>query len=194
MLGEGQSGQIQEIGFTLYTQLLERAVDALKSGKIPDYDKPLARATEIDLGVPALLPDNYVPDVHLRLILYKRISHAADNEALREMKIELIDRFGLLPPQAEFLFEATRLRLRCNALGIERLELNARGGRIVFGPEPHIDTLVLIQLIQSKSAEFRFDGKTVLRIIRELEYHDERLEYIDELFDQIADKEAPAVA
>jgi len=194
LLGEGQSGQIQEIGFTLYTQLLERAVDALKSGKIPDYDKPLARATEIDLGVPALLPDAYVPDVHLRLILYKRISHAADNDALREMKIELIDRFGLLPPQAEFLFESTRLRLRCNALGIERLELNARGGRIVFGPEPHIDTLVLIQLIQSKPAEFRFDGKTVLRISRELEYHDERLEYIDELFDQIADKEAPAVA
>ena len=194
LLGEGQSGQIQEIGFTLYTQLLERAVDALKSGKIPDYDKPLARATEIDLGVPALLPDEYVPDVHLRLILYKRISHAADNDELREMKVELIDRFGLLPPQAEYLFKATQLRLRCNKLGVERLELNDRGGRVVFSQVPRIDTLVLIQLIQSHPELYRFDGKSILRITRELEDHEQRFEFIEDLFDQLAEKDEPAVA
>jgi len=178
----------------IYTQLLDRAVNALKSGKIPDYDKPLARSTEIDLGVPALLPDEYVPDVHLRLILYKRISHAADNDELREMKVELIDRFGLLPPQTEYLFKATQLRLRCNRLGIERLELNDRGGRVVFSQVPRIDTLVLIQLIQSHPELYRFDGKSILRITGELEDHEQRFEFIDDLFDQLAEKDEPAVA
>ncbi len=194
LLGEGQSGQIQEIGFTLYTQLLERAVDALKSGKLPDYDKPLARSTEIDLGVPALLPDAYVPDVHLRLILYKRIAHAKDNDTLRELKVELIDRFGLPPPQTDYLFDSTRLRLRCNEMGIERLELNARGGRLVFNDKPAIDTQALISLLQTEPDEFRFDGKSVLRISRDLEYHDERFEYIDALFNRLSNKAPPAVA
>ena len=132
LLGEGQSGQIQEIGFTLYSELLSRAVKALKEGKLPDYDKPLAHGTEVDLGVPALLPEDYVPDVHQRLILYKRVSHAADSEALRDLKIELIDRFGLLPVQTERLFDVMRLRQRCESLGVERLELNPGGARIVF--------------------------------------------------------------
>jgi len=194
LLGEGQSGQIQEIGFTLYTQLLERAVDALKSGKIPDHDEPLARATEIDLGVPALLPNDYVPDVHLRLIIYKRISHAEDTEALRELKIELIDRFGLLPPQAEYLFESTRLRLRCSELGIERMELHPGGGRIVFSSNPNIDTAVLIQLIQTKPDEYHFDGKTVLRVSVKFEHHEERFEFVDALFDKLTPAGEPAVA
>ena len=194
LLGEGQSGQIQEIGFTLYTQLLERAVDALKSGKIPDSDEPLARSTEIDMGVPALLPDDYVPDVHLRLILYKRISHAADDAELRELKIELIDRFGLLPPQADYLFDTTRLRLRCSTLGIERMQLNAHGGRIVFDPKPNIDPVVLIQLIQTKPDEYHFDGKTVLRVTRDFEHHEERFEFVDELFNKLAVTEATATA
>ena len=194
LLGEGQSGQIQEIGFTLYTQLLERAVDALKSGKLPDHDEPLARSTEIDMGVPALLPDDYVPDVHLRLILYKRISHAEDDEALRDLKIELIDRFGLLPPQADYLFDSTRLRLRCSALGIERMQLNAHGGRIVFQPKPNIDPIVLIQLIQTKPDEYHFDGKTVLRVTREFEHHEERFEFVEELFSKLAIKDETAMA
>ena len=194
LLGEGQSGQIQEIGFTLYTQLLERAVDALKSGKIPDNDEPLARSTEIDMGVPALLPDDYVPDVHLRLILYKRISSAEDDDSLRDLKIELIDRFGLLPPQADYLFDSTRLRMRCNALGIERMQLNAHGGRIVFQAKPNIDPVVLIQLIQTKPEEYHFDGKTVLRVRREFEHHEERFEFVDELFRKLAIKKETATA
>ena len=100
LLGEDQSGQIQAIGFTLYTELLDRAVKALKAGKLPDHDRPLAQGTEVDLGSPALLPEDYVPDVHQRLIFYKRIANADDAERLRELKVEMIDRFGLLPPQA----------------------------------------------------------------------------------------------
>lgn len=195
LLGEGQSGQIQEIGFTLYTQLLERAVEALKSGKIPDYDKPLARSTEVDLGLPALLPDSYVPDVHLRLILYKRISHASDTEALREMKVELIDRFGLLPPQTENLFDATELRQRCSTLGIERLELNSGGGRIVFTDNPKIDTMVLIQLIQQQPDKYRFDGKKMLRFSGDFETDDfesdnkARIEFVEQLFEKLKTNE-----
>jgi len=169
LLGEGQSGQIQEIGFTLYSELLERAVKALKEGKIPDYDKPLAHGSEVDLGVPALLPEDYVPDVHQRLILYKRISNAGSSEALRDLKIELIDRFGLLPVQTERLFEVMRLRQRCETLGIDRMELNPGGARMVFANEPNIDPMALLKIIQRHSDIYKFDGKQVLRVIKSFE-------------------------
>lgn len=186
LLGEGQSGQIQEIGFTLYSELLERAVKALKEGKIPDYDKPLAQGTEVDLGVPALLPEDYVPDVHQRLILYKRVASAKTGEALRDMKIEFIDRFGLLPEQTERLFDVMRLRQRCELMGIERLEINAGGARLVFGAEPAIDPMTLIQIIQRQSDIYKFDGKQVLRIIKTFEGSEEAQAFVDELLDTLA--------
>lgn len=185
LLGEEQSGQIQEIGFTLYSELLKRAVDALKSGKLPDYDKPLAQATEVDLGMPALLPPDYIPDVHIRLILYKRIAHADDEEALRELKVELIDRFGLLPPATENLFASMTIKQHCGVLGIERLEANSSGGRVVFAENPNINTAALIQLIQSKPAEFRFDGKQTLRFSADLDDQQLRQEYIETLLRQL---------
>jgi len=190
LLGEGQSGQIQEIGFTLYSELLARAVKTLKEGKIPDFDKPLAHGTEVDLGVPALLPEDYVPDVHQRLILYKRIAHAQSNDALRELKIELIDRFGLLPPQTDRLFDVMRLRMRCESLGIERLELNSAGGRIVFASEPHIDPMALIQILQRDSSIYRFDGKQMLRIIKSFEETSDAQNFVDLLLDALALPEA----
>jgi transcription-repair coupling factor (superfamily II helicase) len=190
LLGEGQSGQIQEIGFTLYSELLERAVQALKSGKLPDYDKPLAQGTEVDLGVPALLPADYVPDVHQRLILYKRISNAKNSEQLRELKIELIDRFGLLPEQTGTLFEVMRIKQRCSELGIERLEMNARGGRLVFSTTPNIDPMAIIQLIQRNPNTYRFDGKQVLRVVHEFDELVERREFFDKLLDSLAQRQA----
>ena len=185
LLGEGQSGQIQEIGFTLYTELLERAVKALKSGQIPDYDTPLAQATEVDLGVPALLPEDYVPDVHHRLILYKRIAAANTEEALRELKIELIDRFGLLPEQTGNLFEVMRIKQRCSELGIERLEMNAHGGRIQFSTKPNINTVTLIELIQRNADTYRFDGKQMLRITREFDDVNQTRDFLDTLLDKL---------
>lgn len=190
LLGEGQSGQIQEIGFTLYSELLTRAVKALKEGKLPDYDKPLAHGTEVDLGVPALLPEDYVPDVHQRLILYKRISHAADGDALRELKIELIDRFGLLPTQTDRLFDVMRLRQRCEQLGIERLELNPGGGRIIFDTDPKIDPMTLIQTLQRHSDIYRFDGKQTLRIIKAFAESSEAQEFVDQLLDSLTPQKA----
>lgn len=181
LLGEDQSGQIQEIGFTLYSELLERAVNALKSGRIPDHDQPLAQASNVDLGLPALLPADYVPDVHMRLVLYKRIAHAADDEALRELKVELIDRFGLLPEATDNLFATVALKLRCEELGIHRLEINAAGGRIEFDIQPKIEPANLIILVQTRSDEFRFDGSTRLRIIREFDTLQDRVDYLEDL-------------
>ncbi|MFT5895769.1 MAG: transcription-repair coupling factor (superfamily II helicase), partial [bacterium] len=190
LLGEGQSGQIQEIGFTLYSELLTRAVKALKEGKLPDYDKPLAHGTEVDLGVPALLPEDYVPDVHQRLILYKRISHAVDYDALRDLKIELIDRFGLLPTQTDRLFDVMRLRHRCEQLGIERLELNPGGGRIIFDTDPKIDPMTLIQILQRHNDIYRFDGKQTLRIIKSFAESSEAQEFTDQLLDSLTPSKA----
>ena len=112
LLGEGQSGQIQEIGFSLYSDLLERAVKALKNGKVPDFDLSSEHEAEIVLHMPALIPDDYLPDVHERLTLYKRIASADDKAALRELQVEMIDRFGLLPTQVKNLFATAALKLR----------------------------------------------------------------------------------
>jgi len=190
LLGEDQSGQIQAIGFTLYHELLERAVDALKSGKLPDHDKPLAQGTEVDLGLPAVLPGDYVPDVHQRLILYKRIANASDADSLRELKVELIDRFGLLPPQTENLFNAMRIKQRCQALGIERLEIGRGGGRIVFSAEPKIDPMTIITLIQREPNRYKFDGKQTLRISENFEETEARDDFLDSLLDRLSAAEA----
>ncbi|MFP4603260.1 MAG: transcription-repair coupling factor, partial [Halochromatium sp.] len=118
LLGEEQSGQIHEIGFTLYMDLLERAVEALKSGKTPELDRPLDHGAEIDLGLPALLPDDYLPDVHTRLVTYKRIASAADRAELKDLQVEMIDRFGLLPEPTKALFAVTELKLKVQPYGI----------------------------------------------------------------------------
>jgi len=193
LLGEGQSGQIQEIGFTLYTELLERAVKALKSGQLPDYDTPLAQGTEVDLGVPALLPQDYVPDVHHRLILYKRIGAAKSEAELKELKIELIDRFGLLPQQTGNLFDAMQIKLRCAELGIERLEMSAHGGRIVFNKNPNIDSMALITLIQKSEKTYRFDGQQMLRISHEFDDTEQTRKFLDTLLDTLAVKDPSMV-
>jgi transcription-repair coupling factor (superfamily II helicase) len=181
LLGEGQSGQIHEVGFSLYSDLLDRAVKALKRGELPDADAPLAAASEVELQLPALLPDDYVPDIHTRLILYKRIASAEDAAALRELKVELIDRFGLLPDATKNLFAATELKLRSAALGIRKLEAAARGGRILFEAKPNIDPLVLIKLVQFESKIYRFDGTDVLRFAAELDEPQARIDFLDQL-------------
>lgn len=194
LLGEGQSGQIMEIGFTLYTELLERAVKALKSGQLPDYDTPLAQGTEVDLGVPALLPQDYVPDVHHRLILYKRIAAAKSDAELKELKIELIDRFGLLPEQTANLFAVMQIKQRCSELGIERLEMNAHGGRILFNAAPKIDSMKLIELIQRESSTYKFDGQKMLRISKAFDDSDQTREFLDTLLNKLTEPKQPATA
>ncbi|MBK5939420.1 transcription-repair coupling factor [Halochromatium roseum] len=157
LLGEEQSGQIHEIGFTLYMDLLERAVQALKSGKTPELDRPLDHGAEIDLGLPALLPDDYLPDVHTRLVTYKRIASAADRNELKDLQVEMIDRFGLLPEPTKALFAITELKLKVQPYGIKKIEAGPKGGRIVFGEQPNIDHMRLIQLVQSRPKDFKLD-------------------------------------
>lgn len=165
LLGEGQSGRMQEIGFTMYLELLERAVEALKAGKEPELDRPLDHGAEIDLGIPALLPDDYLPDVHTRLIQYKRIASANSEEELRELQVEMIDRFGLLPDATKNLFSVTELKLFATPLGIKKVEMGDAGGRIQFVEEPNIDPMKVITLIQTKPKIYRMDGQDKLRII-----------------------------
>jgi transcription-repair coupling factor (superfamily II helicase) len=157
LLGEEQSGQIHEIGFTLYMDLLERAVQALKAGKTPELDRPLDHGAEIDLGLPALLPGDYLPDVHTRLVTYKRIASAASPAELKDLQVEMIDRFGLLPEPTKHLFAITALKLKVQPLGIKKLEAGPKGGRILFGEQPNIDHMKLIQLIQSRPKDYKLD-------------------------------------
>lgn len=185
LLGDDQSGQIQEIGFTLYNELLERAVKALKSGEIPDIDSPLKPSVEVDLHLPALLPGDYVPDVHTRLILYKRIASAEDAEQLRELKVELIDRFGLLPQATQSLFTVTELKLRCQQFGIVRCDAYAEGGKLKFSDQPDIDMGQLIELVQRNPRTYRFDGPTAIRFEADLMEIDTRISFVDKLLDSL---------
>ncbi len=165
LLGEDQSGQMAEVGFSLYTELLERAVRSIKAGHLPDVDLGQERrGAEVELNVPALIPDDYLPDVHTRLTLYKRISSARDKEELRDLQVEMIDRFGLLPDPTKYLFATAELKLAANALGIRKLELGEAGGRIVFESKPNIDPMAVIQLIQKQPRHYTMDGPDKLRI------------------------------
>ena len=164
LLGDEQSGQITEIGFTLYAELLERAVQSLKSDLPIDFEQPIMRASEVDFHIPALIPETYIADIHRRLIEYKRIASAADDTSLREMQMELIDRFGLLPDPLKHLFRITRIKLQTLALGIDKIDIGEHNGKFVFNRNPNIDPLKIIELIQTDPRQYRFDGKQTLRI------------------------------
>jgi transcription-repair coupling factor (superfamily II helicase) len=185
ILGEEQSGQIQEIGFGLYSDLLNRAVAALKSGQQPSFDGSGDRGTEISLHMPALFPEDYLPDVHTRLIMYKRIASAINDEELTTLKEEVIDRFGPYTTPVENLFRVTSAKLRAQALGIKRIDLGSNGGRIDFSPSPNNNPVVIIELIQ-RDASYRFDGESRLRVRKPLADPDARFEELRGLLDVLS--------
>ena len=168
LLGEDQSGQMAEVGFSLYTELLERAVASIKQGKLPDVDDADRHGADVDLHVPALIPDDYLPDPHARLTLYKRISAARNADALRELQVEMIDRFGLLPDAAKHLFATAELKLDATRLGIRKLDLGDKGGRIQFVEKPNVDPMAVIRLIQGQPKHYKMDGPDKLRISLDL--------------------------
>ncbi len=190
LLGSEQSGQISEVGFTLYNELLERAVKAIRAGREPALEQPLHGGTEVDLRIPALLPEDYLPDVHARLVLYKRIANAGSRGALRDLQVEMIDRFGLLPEAAKNLFRITELKLQAETLGIRKIELGPDGGKLLFGPDPHIDASVLVQLIQGSPASYRLEGQEQLRIRRDLPDAAQRFALVRELLENLRVREA----
>ncbi len=168
LLGEDQSGQMAEVGFSLYTELLERAVRSIKRGELPDLDVASHRGAEVELHIASLIPDDYLPDVHTRLTLYKRVSSARDAHDLRELQVEMIDRFGLLPEPAKHLFAIAELKLMATDLGIRKLDLGPTGGRLQFESKPNVDPMSVIQLIQKQSQHYAMDGPEKLRIKLEL--------------------------
>jgi len=186
LLGEEQSGQIQEVGFSLYSELLERAVKTLKLGKMVGLDAPLDHGPEIDLHLPALLPSDYMPDVHLRLTLYKRMASCKDQGQLDDLQVEMIDRFGLLPPQAKNLFRIAELKLRAEPLGIRKIEAGPKGGRIHFGPETPVEPMAVISLIQQQPKTYKLDGQDRLRFSMDLEDREERLTAVEALLSRLA--------
>ena len=185
MLGEDQSGEIHEVGFALYTNMLNAAVKALKEGKqVPDLTQPLEVVSTIDLHAPALLPSDYCPDVHERLTLYKRLANCDDEDELRTMQEELIDRFGELPAQALALVETHRLRLATRPLGIAKLDAAPQAIQLQFVPNPPIDAGRIIQLIQSDRA-FKLAGPDKLVWKKETPTLKERVTAIRELLRQL---------
>jgi transcription-repair coupling factor (superfamily II helicase) len=187
LLGQEQSGQIQEIGFSLYMEMLQRAVSALQSGREPALEAPLNPGVEVEMGTAALLPEDYVPDVHMRLVLYKRIAAAEDAETLRDLQVELIDRFGLLPDPAKQLFMVSEIRQRARQLGIQRLDANAAGGRVQFASETNVQPEALIRLIQDDPRRFRLDGQSLLRFSGDLGAEDRRFRFVHRMLDRLAE-------
>lgn len=163
LLGDEQSGQIETIGFTLYMELLEEAVQAIREGRTPNADLPLSHGTEINLRIPALIPDDYLPDVHNRLMLYKRLAGAKDRDALKELQVEMIDRFGLLPEPTKNLIRQTELRIDAEALGITKMDASVEWGRFEFAQSTPIDPLILVQKVQSAPQSYKLEGANIFR-------------------------------
>ena len=185
ILGDEQSGQIQEVGYAFYTRLLERTVAALRAGKAPALDRPLDTGAEIDVREPALIPEDYVPDVHTRLIMYKRIASAQNEVELEDLLVETIDRFGLMPPAARLLFDVTRLKLQARPLGVRKIEAGATGGRILFHPEPDVDPGSVIRLVQNEPERFRLDGAERLRFAGDYPDASSRIDAVRRLLDSL---------
>ena len=187
LLGEQQSGQIATIGFTLYMEMLQRAVAAIRAGRQPDLSQPFTAVIhEVNLHLPALIPDDYLPDVHARLILYKRIASAAHQDALDDLKVEMIDRFGLLPDALRNLFRATAIKLTASSLGISRVDIGGNGGRLEFTPEAALDPLAIVKLVQAEPDTFRFrerstDRGASLSVRRTLSHPDTRFQFVETL-------------
>jgi transcription-repair coupling factor (superfamily II helicase) len=185
LLGEEQSGNINTVGFTLYMEMLERAVKAIRAGKTPNLDQPLELATEVNLRISALIPDEYLPDVHNRLMLYKRISNAKTLEELHELQVEMIDRFGLLPEPTKNLFAVTALKLDAEALGISKIDAGPSGGRIEFGRETKVDPMRIVKMIQTQPRRFKLEGADRLRFMLDMPETGDRLERVSDLLQSL---------
>ncbi|PHS71195.1 MAG: transcription-repair coupling factor [Cycloclasticus sp.] len=189
LLGDNQSGEIQEIGFTLYTELLDNAVKAIKSGKQPELEQRIDSGPEIDLHTSALIPDDYLPDVHTRLVLYKRIASTNNAEDLRDLQIEMIDRFGLLPDSTKCLFGITEIKQQASLLGVDKISFNKSAGQIQFSSEPNIDPVKFIELIQTQPQTFQLAGPEKLRFSKKLDSTEQIVEFILNLLNSLTTSE-----
>ena len=186
LLGEEQHGSIETIGFSLYMEMLEQAVEALKRGEQPDVEKPLSGGPELNLRIPALIPEDYLPDVFSRLTLYKRIAGCKTRDGLKELQVEMIDRFGLLPEPVKNLFAVTELRQQAERLGITRLDAHASGGKLEFGERTPVDPLTIVKLVQSGPNRFKLEGANALRFVEGSDTPEERIQVVDALLKRLS--------
>lgn len=184
LLGDDQSGQINTIGFSLYMEMLEQAVEALKEGREPSLDDVLAGQTEVDLRIPALLPEDYIGDVNTRLSLYKKLASCKNQIEIDEYQIELIDRFGLLPDSAKNLVKQSGLKLTAQKIGIRKIETTQSGGLVDFDQTTTIDASFLIQLIQKYPSQYKFEGPQKLRFMKKLDSAPQKLDHVRDLLDK----------
>ena len=185
LLGEEQSGNMHTIGFSLYMEMLEEAVQSIKEGKTPNLDKPFRHGAEINLRIPALITNDYLPDVHARLITYKRIANAKDDDQLSELKVEMIDRFGTLPDSTRNLFRLTSLKLQAEKLGILKIDAGPKGGRIEFGSDTKVHPLTIVNLIQKQPQFYKLEGADKLKFAIESESAEQRLDAVEKLLTQL---------
>ncbi len=186
LLGEEQSGQIQAIGFSLYMEMLDRAVKAIQSGQVWDINENPTPDVEINLRIPALIPDTYLPDVHARLILYKRLANVASDADLEDLQVEMIDRFGLLPEATKNLMRITRLKMLATRLGIAKIEANQNYGRIEFAEKTPVDPLKIVTLVQSQPQTYRLEGATLLKYLSEMATPDTRIKVTHNLLNALS--------
>ncbi|MFC1237272.1 transcription-repair coupling factor [Vibrio sp. F74] len=194
LLGDEQSGQIQSVGFTLYMEMLEQAVEALKEGKEPSLDDLLREQTEVELRLPALLPDDYIPDINTRLSMYKRIASVQNLNQLMEMKVELIDRFGTLPDAAKNLLSVNEVKLDAAAINVKKIEAHDKGGYIEFYPNADINPMFLVKLLQGQAQNYKMEGPTKLKFTLPLADRRERIRFISDLLEQFQQNRMPKSA
>ena len=186
LLGDDQSGQIESIGFSLYMELLNRAVAAIQSGQMPDVDSPLEPTSqEVNLHAATLIPDDYLPDVHTRLILYKRISSANNTQVLNELQVEIIDRFGLLPPPLKRLFQVTELKLISQRIGVVKIDIGPERGKLEFSNQTEVDPIKIVNLVQREGQTYKLEGASTLRIAKALPEFEDRLTFTLHLLESL---------
>jgi transcription-repair coupling factor (superfamily II helicase) len=188
LLGDEQTGNMQTIGYSLFMEMLDRAVKAIRDGKTPNLDRPLDDGTEVNLRLPALIPEDYLPDVHSRLVLYKRISNAETAEALKELQVEMIDRFGLLPEPTKTLFRVTALKLRAEALGVKKLDAGDKSGRLEFSQDTPVDPFSIVQLVQSEPHRYRLPTANQLSFEENMEKSETRFKKVERLLERLEEK------
>lgn len=191
LLGDEQSGQIQSVGFTLYMEMLEQAVAALKDGREPSLDDLLREQTEVELRLPALLPDDYIPDINTRLSMYKRIASVSNEDELAEMKVELIDRFGPLPDASKNLLSVSEVKLTAAKLKVNKIEAHDKGGYFEFNPNADINPAFLVKLLQSAPKKYAMDGPTRIKFTLSLSDRRERIRFVTELLDKFSQNRMP---
>jgi transcription-repair coupling factor (superfamily II helicase) len=185
LLGEEQSGHIQAIGFTLYLEMLDRAVKAIRNGAKPDLDAALNTGIEVNLHLPALIPNDYLPDVNMRLTLYKRLSNCETKQHLHELQVEMIDRFGLLPEPVKTLFELAQLRQIGEQLGLKKIEAGPNGGRLQFTANTTVEPITIIKMVQNDPSTFRLQNNDQLSFTMAMDTADLRIALVNDILNKL---------